>query len=192
MARLTGGSFNDLPLPFVAEYMSANVRKEVEKDRLIIEHAIAAYEAGTCVDEQAVDDIFEMTKTVDRTFVKGLMIPLLIIKVRYEDIEDIRKKRIRLLLNAVFNMMKDWADSLSFETRIRQAYSEQEFHATMAEILHLYNQETRALSNSINFLNPFSMAIKFFAGTLFDAMEAAANELTTDCAAKMYGEKSDA
>lgn len=192
LAHLTGRSLDALPLPFVTEYMNANVMKEVEKDRIIIEHAVAAFTAGTSVEELAVDDIFELTRTVDRTFVKGLLIPSLVIKVRYEDIADIRKKRIRCLSKAVFNLMGNWADSLSFETRIRQAYSEQEFKATISEILYLYNHETRALSNSINFLNPFSTAIKFFAETLFDAMEAAAKELTADCTTKIFREKSDA
>ncbi len=186
LAHLTGRSLDALPLPFVTEYMNANVMKEVEKDRIIIEHAVAAFTANTSVEELAVDDIFELTRTVDRTFVKGLLIPSLVIKVRYEDIADIRKKRIRCLSKAVFNLMGNWADSLSFETRIRQAYSEQEFKATMSEILYLYNHETRALSNSINFLNPFNTAIKFFAETLFDAMEAAAKELTADCTTKIF------
>jgi len=192
LAHLTGRPLNALPLPFVTEYMSANVMKEVEKDRIIIEHAVADFEANTRFEELAVDDIFELTKTVDRTFVKGLMIPALVIKVRYEDIADIRKKRITCLLHAVFTLMEHWSDSLSFEARIRQAYSEQKFKATLAEILHLYNQETRALSNSIKFLNPFNTAISFFAGPLFDAMEAAANEVTADCTTKIFGEKSDA
>ena len=192
LAHLTGRPLNALPLPFVTEYMSANVMKEVEKDRIIIEHAVAAFKANTRFEELAVDDIFELTKTVDRTFVKGLMIPALVIKVRYEDIADIRKKRIRCLSRAVFKVMEHWVDSISFEARIHQAYSEQEFKATLAEILHLYNQETRALSNSIKFLNPFNTAISFFAGPLFDAMEAAANEVTADCTTKIFGEKSDA
>jgi len=192
LAHLTGRSLNALALPFVAEYMNANVMKEAEKDRLIIEHAVAAFTSGTRVEELAVDDIFETTKTVDKTFVKGLLIPSLMIKVRYEDIADIRKKRITCLLHAVFTLMDHWSDSISFEARIRQAYSEQEFHATLSEILHLYNQETRALSNSIKFLNPFNTAITFFAGPLFDAMESAANEVTADCTTKIFGEKSDA
>jgi hypothetical protein len=172
--------------------MNANVLKEVEKDRIIIDHAVAAFKAGTSVDKLAVDDIFEMTKRVDKNFVKGLLIPSLVIKVRYEDIADIRKKRIRCLSKAVFTFMENWADSLSFEIRIRQAYSEQEFKTAMDEILHLYNLETRALSSSINFLNPFNTAIKFLSETLFDSMEAAAKDLTAECATKIFGEKSNA
>jgi hypothetical protein len=191
LARITGRSLNALLLPLVTEYMNANVMKEVEKDRIIIEQAVSAFKAGTSVENLAVDDIFEMTKGVDKNFVKGLLIPSLAIKVKYEDIADIRKKRITCLSRAVFTLVENWADSLPFETRIRQSYSEQEFKTTMAEILHLYNQETRALSSSIHFLNPFNPAIQFIAGTLFDAMEAAARDLTADCATKIFGEKSN-
>jgi hypothetical protein len=192
LAHFTGRSLKALPLPLVTEYMNANVMKEVEKDRIIIEHAAAAFKAGTSVDKLAIDDIFEMTKRVDRNFVKGLLIPSLVIKVRYEDIADIRKKRIRCLSRAVFTLMENWADSLSFEIRTRQAYSEQEFKTVLDEILHLYNQEIRALSSSINFLNLFTTAINFIAETIFDSMEAAAKDLTADCATKIFREKSDA
>jgi len=178
-------------LPFVTDYMNTNVMKEVEKDRIIIEHAVAAFMADTSVDEPEIDDIFEQTKTVDRAFVKGLMIPSMAIKVRHEDIEDIRKARIRCLSKAVFRVLGNWPDSLEFEAGIRQAYSEQEFKATLAEILHLYNQETRALSSSINFLDPFSTAMKFFAGAIFDSMETAAKELTEECTTTIFEEKSD-
>jgi hypothetical protein len=88
--------------------------------------------------------------------------------------------------------MENWADSLSFEIRTRQAYSEQEFKTVLDEILHLYNQEIRALSSSINFLNLFTTAINFIAETIFDSMEAAAKDLTADCATKIFREKSDA
>jgi hypothetical protein len=192
LAHLTGRSLNALPLPLVTEYINANVMKEVEKDRIIIKHAVAAFKAGTSVDKLDVDDIFEMTKRVDRNFVERLLIPSLVIKVRYEDIADIRKKRIRCLSRAVFTLMGNWEDSLSFEIRTRQAYSEQEFKTVMVEILHLYNQEIRALSGSINFMNLFTTAINFIAETIFDSMEAAAKDLTADCATKIFGEKSNA
>ncbi len=47
LARITGRSLNALLLPLVTEYMNANVTKEVEKDRIIIEHAVNAFKAGT-------------------------------------------------------------------------------------------------------------------------------------------------
>jgi len=191
LAQLTGRSFNALSLPFVAEYMNANVTKEVEKDRIIIEHAITAFKTGASVYKPDVDDIFEMTKTVDRTFVKGLMIPSLMIKVRHEDLADIRKKRISRLSEVVFTLMKNWEDALSFETGIRRSYSEEEFKATMTDMLHLYNQETRTLGSSISFPKPFNTAIRFFAGPLFEAMETAAQELTAECATKIFREKND-
>jgi hypothetical protein len=190
LEHITGRSHNSLQLPFITGYMNANVAKEFEKDRIIIEHAASAFAANTGVNDLDVDDIFERTKTVDRTFVKGLMIPSLAINVRYEDIADIRKQRIRCLSKAVFDLLQNWDVVLSFEARVRQAWSEQEFKAIVAEILHLYNQETRMLSNSVTFLNPFSRALNFIAEPVFDAMEDAAEELTADCAARIFRVKS--
>lgn len=192
LEHITGRSRNSLQLPFISEYMNANVMKEYEKDRIIIEHAASAFAANFGVNDLDVDDIFERTKTVDRTFVKGLMIPSLAINVRYDDIAVIRKQRIRCLSKAVFDLLQNWDDSVSFTSRILQTWPEQEFKAVMTEILHLYNQETRMLSKSVNFLGPFNRALNFFAEPVFEAMEDAAEELTADCAARIFSVKSHA
>lgn len=189
LEHITGRSTNSLHLPFITGYVNANVMKEVEKDRIIINHAASAFAANTKMADLDVEDIFEQTKAVDKTFVKGLLIPSLAISIRYEDIADIRKKRIRCLAKAVFDLLKSWDDAVSFQSRIRQTWSKQEFKAIMAEILRLYNQETMMLSNSVKFLHPFNRALNFFAEPIFDAMEDAAEELTADCAATIFSEK---
>jgi len=189
LEHITGRSLNSLHLPFITGYVTANVMKEVEKDRIIIEHAAAAFAANTSVEHLDVDAVFERTKTVDRTFVKGLLIPSLAVNIRYEDIADIRKKRIRCLSQAVFDVLKNWDDAVSFKTTVRQTWSKQEFNTVVAEILHLYNEETRMLSNSVKFFHPFNKALNFFADPIFDAMEDAAEELTAEYGSKIFGEE---
>ena len=186
LAHITGLSHGPLQVPFLSAYLDANIMKEVEKDRIIIGQAASAFEMNIGLDRLDIDDIFERTKIVDKAFVKSLLIPSLAVNVRYEDITDIRKNRIRCLSRAVFALLKNWADSVSFETRLRESYPEQDFKTMMAEILHWYNQETRLLSNSIKFLHPFNVAINLFAETVFESMEEAAEELTADCATRIY------
>jgi hypothetical protein len=192
LERVIGRSFASAHLPFVTEYMEANVAKEVEKDRIIITHTATAFAEGWRVEDLDTDAIFESTKTVDRTFVKHLLIPSLAISVKYEDIMEIRKKRIACLSRAVYDILRVWDDPFSFEQSVQKAYTKKRFTETLAEILHLYNLETKMLGNSIHFLHPFNRAINFFAEAVFDAMVTASDELTADCAARIFGEEKHA
>lgn len=189
LEHITGRTLNSMHLPFITGYVNANVEKEFHKDRIIIEYAAAACAASVRVDDLDVDDVFEKTKAADKTFIKGLVIPSLVVSIRYEDIADIRKNRIRCLSKSVYDLLHDWDDSVSFKSRARQAWPEQKFRAILTEILHLYNQETRLLSSSVKFLHPFNKALNYFAEPVFEAMEDAAEELTADCAARIYREK---
>jgi hypothetical protein len=176
-----------LHLPFITDYLEANVRKEAEKDRIIIAHAAAAF--PSCAGDEAlvVDSLFEETKSVDAAFVKTLLIPSIAITVRYEDIADIRKKRIQRLLKGVYKLLAQWEEAVSFEECVRKAYSERRFKEDLGEMLHLYSLEIRSLNNSIRFLSPLKGAVNFFADALFDAMQAASTGLVRDCGKKIFG-----
>lgn len=189
LAHIIGRQFRSLHLPFVSEYINANVMKEVEKDRIIIERSAAGLQAGSSADSLDVDALFRETQEVDHRFIKELIIPSLSIQVRYEDIAEVRKKRIRCLSAAVYGLLGNWEDAVPFEARVRAVYSKQDLQKILTEVLQLYNQETLILSSSIKFFHPFNIAINAFAETVFDAMELAAEELTADCMAALYGEK---
>ncbi len=182
--RMTGRSLSAARLPFVGAYLDANVKKEVEKDRLIIEHAGESFAAGRELD---VDAVFEETKKVDRLFVKHLAIPSLSITVRYEDIADVRKKRIVRLFGAVHGILAQWKDGLPFGDAVRAAYPEKAFEVVLCEILHLYNQETRLLSRSIRLFPPFNTAVDFVADTLFDIMETVSKDMVAEYSSKIFG-----
>ena len=184
--RVTGRSLPAFKIPFLGAYIEANVMKEVEKDRIIICHAAEAFAAGKGADDLDNDALFEETKTVDRTFVKSLIIPSLSVRMRYEDIAGIRKTRIRLLANDVHHILRGWDDSSSFEERLRSVYAAEQFKEAIIEILHLFNLETRMLSRSARFFPPFRTAMKVIADTLFDVMEAVSRDLAGDYTIKIY------
>jgi hypothetical protein len=188
LARIIGRSFASAHLPFVSEYMDGNVAKEIEKDRLIITRAAGAFSEGLRSQDLDIDAIFESTKAVDKTFVRHLLIPSLSVTVKYEDIADIRKKRIGCLTNAVFTILSIWGSASSFEQAVQKAYTKTEFTEALAEILRLYSLETKKLTNSVHFLHPFNRAINFFGGAVFDAMVLTADELTASCATRIFGE----
>jgi hypothetical protein len=184
--RVTGQAVPAFRIPFIGAYIDANVMKEVEKDRIIIRHAAEDFAAGKGADEVDSDALFEETKTVDRTFVKSLIVPSLSVTMKYEDFAGIRKTRIRLLANDVHHVLRGWDDASSFEERLRSVYTEEQFKEAVIEILHLYNLETRMLGRSTRFFPPFRTAMKVFADTLFDIMEAVSRDLAENYAMKIY------
>lgn len=186
LERLTGHSLLPVPFPFLSAYLEANIKKETDKDRLIIEHAAEALAAGREPGDVDIGEIFERTKTVDRAFVRRLLIPSFSIQVRYEDIADIRKKRIARLSTTAGEVLRAWGAARSFSDAVQNAYSESQFREIILDILHLYNLETRSLTNSINFFSPFNRAISLFAENMFDTMEAVAEIMVDEYADKLF------
>ena len=185
--RLAGHSLLTA-LPFFSSYYDANIRKEADKDRLIIEEAAAAFEAGKPAFDLDLEAIFERTKTVDTAFLKNLKIPSFSKTVRYNDIADIRIRRIWRISRTVYDLLKNWPDSAAFADAVRNAYTEREFNEVITDILHLYNQETRMLGRSLRLLPPFNRAMSSFSVALFQAMEEATEGMADTYARKLFGD----
>jgi len=187
--RVSGRSPLLISLPFFSAYMEANVKKEVEKDRLIIEEAAQAYMAGRPACDLDLEDIFEKTKQVDKAFINNLLIPSFSLSLRYSDFADIRIQRIWRISRTVFALLANWRDTASFTDAARKAYTGEAFKEILAEILHLYNEETRMLSKSIRLFSPFSKAVSSYVETLFQAMEATTEDMADVYTKKIYGDK---
>jgi hypothetical protein len=187
--RLSGRSLLLNSLPFFSTYLDSNVKKEVEKDRLIIEEAAVAYKSGRPVCDLDLEDIFEKTKKVDKTFLENLLIPSFSLTVRYSDFADIRIQRIWRISRTVYTLLANWRDTSSFTDATRNAYTVNEFKDILAEILHLYNQETRMLSKSIRIFPPFNKAVSTYVETLFQAMEETTEDMADIYAKKIFGDK---
>ncbi len=172
---------------FFSSYLEANVKKEVDKDRVIIEEAARAFEAGRPACDLDLEDIFEKTKTIDKKFLDGLAIPSFTISVRYSDFADIRIRRIWRIARMVYALLRDWPESGSFCAAVRIAYTRKQFEAILIEILHLYSVETRMLGDSIR--SPFHAAIVRYLEALFVTMESVMKELASGYTKKIYGDK---
>lgn len=184
---------NHLPvrvfLSLFRHFLDANVLKETEKDCLIISRAVEAFEVNEDLESIDVNQIFEMTKKVDEEFVKKIATPLLSIKIRYEDFEEIRKRRIETLLMVVFDLLRHWQEALPFVSVVKDAFGEKKFHEVLREILHLYNLETKMLSGSISFHGPARKVKDVFAEKLFFVMEASAEDIALEYARRVYVDK---
>lgn len=195
-SRLCLGCLNEngplkLLLSVFQHFLDANVLKEIDKDRLIIEQAAAEFEEGNDRADIDVDELFEKTKKIDDEFVKKLSNPLLSLNVRYEDFGEIRKKRIAIIAGMVFDLLHNWKDGLTFPDIVKSAFAEENYRGILNDILHLYNVETRMLSNSITFRGPIGKAKDFFADRLYEVMERTAGDIASTYATKVYATKVD-
>lgn len=175
-------------LPFFSNYIDSNVKKEVDKDRLIIEEAAGAYAAGKPVCDLDLEDIFDKTKSIDRVFLNRLPLSSSFV-VCYSDFADIRLQRIWRISKTVYAILKNWPDSSSFTDAVRQTYTGDTFKAILSDILHLYNEETRMLSKSLRLLPPFNKAAQKCTETLYQAMEEVTEDIAGQYARKIFGDE---
>ena len=167
-------------------FLDANVLKEIEKDRLIIEQAAAGFESGKDRSDMDVNELFEITKKVDKEFLKKLSTPVFSMEVRYDDFAEIRKRRIVSIVNMVFDLLCNWHVALPFADIVKNTFVEKSYQELLIEVLHLYNVETRLLSNSITFHGPAGRVKDLFAEKLFDTMEKTAGEIAVAYTRKVY------
>jgi hypothetical protein len=169
-------------------FLDSNVLKEIDKDRLIIRHAAAEFEKGRHRTSIDINKLFNETKEIDNDFMKELSNPFLTIEIKYEEFGEIRKKRISAIVGLVFDLLHGWRDKKTFQANVKSSFTEKTYRAVLLEILHLYNVETRILSNSTTFHGPARKVKDLVTDKLFDVMEQTALEIASDFAGRVYAD----
>lgn len=189
LGRLNGHRPVKLLLSLFRRFLDANVLKEIDKDRLVIEYAAAEYEKGKDRSGMDLNGLFEKTKEIDNDFVKNLDNPLISLKIRHEDFAEIRKKRIAAIAGMVFDLLENWRDDMAFHAVVKNAFTEESYRGYLDNILHLYNVETRILSNSLSLRGPAGKVKDLFAEKLYDIMEETAADIALAYSRKIYHDK---
>ncbi|GAB4390593.1 MAG: hypothetical protein Kow0025_23700 [Thermodesulfovibrionales bacterium] len=172
-------------MPFLADFREANIQKEADKDRLIIEKSAEAHLGGSGgVD---AEEIFEMTRDLDRAFVRKLSRARLSVRLDYEEIRPLRTERIALLSETVGRLLGGWDGSGALADAARRAFTRKGLESSVFHILRLYSQETRALSRSMRLPLFFGLAAGALSRQLYEAMEAVSAELASETAAAVFG-----
>jgi hypothetical protein len=166
-------------------FLEANVEKEADKDRLIIECAVAAHSEGTVLRAVSREELLEKTKHVDAAFLKKVSLPLLP-DVRYQDVADIRKKRIDVLFGTVCDLMKNWKEHHSFSETARKTYSPDQFRKIIIDILQLYKLETMMVAASIKLPFPARKAKDLIEPKLYAIMDLVAEEIAGEYTEKIF------
>ncbi len=185
IARIDGHvPFKALLTPF-HRFLEANVEKEADKDRLIIECAVAAHYDETNLRAVSREELFEKTKHVDAAFLKKVSLPLLP-DVRYQDFADTRNKRIDVLFRTVCDLMKNWKEHHSFSETVRKTYSSEQFRKIIIAILQLYRLETMMVAASIKLPFPARKAKDRIEPKLYAIMELVAEEIAGEYTEKIF------
>ena len=106
--------------------------------------------------------------------------------VRYDDFAKIRKKRILAFSDMVFALLCNWRDGSLFKETVKNTYTENAYRDILGDILHLYNVETRLLSNSLTVRGPAGAVKDLFAEKLYVIMEETAQEITDSYTRRIY------
>ena len=72
---------------------------------------------------------------------------------------------------------------------MKTTFNEESYRKVLSEVLHLYNVETRMLSNSFTFHGPADKVKDLFAERLFTTMEKTAGEIAFEYTRRVYVEK---
>ena len=170
-----------MALPYIEPVLALNVAKEARKDALVIRHAASAAAAGEPAPRGSVVALFADTKAIGDDFlVRTEDMPLRVV-IRYEEIEPLRTKRIRYVLDTAYRICVAWQQSDCLRDALRSAYERADFEMVLCIILDLYAQETRVLSRSVRLpsvLAPLrDRAAKHLAGVMSEAGTRVASEL---------------
>ena len=149
--------------------LAANVEKEVRKDAYAIRSG------------QGIEDLLSHAREIDREFVARLeRFPLVRLRIRYEDVEPMRRRRMQHLLDAAAALAR--APWRGIRPAARACYSRAEFQALVREHLRLYAAEVHALSRSVR---PALVVAPLREG-LRAVMEAHADSLARETAELLY------
>jgi hypothetical protein len=172
--------------PFLSVFMDANIRKETEKDRLIIENGATLFARARAVDADEALTVFEKTKVVDRAFLRRMKGLPLSVHVDYDAIEPVRIRRIELILKEVGHLFRRWEADVSFEEAVQRTYTRSDFHQILATVLHLYNLETHIICRSVRTAAVPPHVIRTASDTLFAVLEEVAGAVAEAAVAETF------
>ena len=171
----------------IHHFMDDNVLKEIRKDRIIIEYAASAFDVGQDVSAVDLDALFGKTKEVDKEFIDKISLLPLSLDVHYKEIKAIRKKRMAVMVQAVYDLLDHWCDQETFRAVVRKTYTKERFREMVLSILHHYNLETETLGSCIKVPPPIAGAMDIFTKKLFPIMEETAHEIVLKEADRVFG-----
>ena len=185
-ARLGDHTLFRLMLPAFRAFLDINVRKEIEKDRLVILRAVDAQRAGSAPQEADIQRLLQQAREIDQKFLQQAAVFPVNIHIEYRDIEAYRRRRIERLLELAGRLLAQWETTPRFRAAVAHLYSRAEFESLLREILELYSAETKMLSRSVHIPQIFNFARDSLSETVHTVMVSVAKGLAAELTHKLY------
>jgi hypothetical protein len=174
-----------LALPHLEPLLARNVAKEVRKDALVIARAGRA-PAGGAPDREALRELLQAARKIDGEFLAGLGGAPIRIVVPYDEITPLRARRIEQLLDATRRILHSWEAKRRLRAALQACFTRAEFERLIYDDLHLYAQETLALSRAVHLPAILRPARESIAERLYEIMRRAAAGLAAQAAASAF------
>jgi len=150
-ARTSRALAETLPLriavPHIEAVLAFNVRKEIEKDALVIREAAGA--AGAGASPETLRRLLQAAREIDQAFLSRLeRLPIGIV-IPYDDIESVRLRRIERLYGAAHRVLEAWTPPERLRSALRASYTRMELEDWLYDWLRLYAVETQVLSRAV-------------------------------------------
>jgi len=175
-----------LLLPAFRPFLAANVRKEIDKDLHVISAAAIVAREGHEPASADVTRLLHEARVIDQAFVHEISRLPINLTISYPDVEPTRRRRIECLLALSHRLLVHWHSTPRLRRAIALAYSREQFHAAVDEILHLYALETRQLNRSLHLPALVGLARDQLAETVYSEMETVARGLAGELTDKAF------
>jgi hypothetical protein len=185
-ARLGDYTLFKLLLPAFRAFLDINVKKEIEKDCLVILRAADAQRAGSAPQEADIQRLLQQAREIDQKFLQQAAVFPVNIHIEYRDIEEFRRRRIERLLELAGRLLAQWEVTSRFRAVVAHLYSRAEFESLLREILELYSAETKMLSRSVHIPQIFNFARDSLSETVHSVMVSVAKGLAAELTLKVY------
>jgi len=185
--RLRNTRFFKLILPPFSNFLRNNVQKEIEKDHAVIFAAYQAYDMRMPPGEDELRALLQQAQEIDRKFIRQAHMLPVSIHIPYEDIEDIRRERMRHLLENCYRLFLLWEQKPRLRKAVQTLFDRNQFNSFILRVLMLYVSETRILSNSIKLPHRLGFARDLVLHTITSAMQTVAAEVAAECTRIIYG-----
>lgn len=185
-AQLGDYTLFKLLLPAFRAFLDINVRKEIEKDRLVIMRAADAQRVGSAPQEADIQRLLQQAREIDQKFLQQAAVFPVNIHIEYRDIEAFRRCRIERLLALAGSLLAQWEVTPRFRAAVAHLYSRAEFESLLREILELYSAETKMLSRSVHIPQIFNFARDSLSETVHTVMVSVAKGLAAELTRKVY------
>lgn len=167
-----------LALPALDEILRQNLEKEIRKDSLVIRRAGEALDAGAVPGADAIRQLLDSARRIDREFIARLGRTPLRLEIPNARIEPLRRRRIGHGLALAYRMLEAWRR----RRRLRDAFAPAELESRLLEILTLYCEETVALGDAARLPGPLAPLGERLASRLLGVMAAVSRDLARDIA----------